>query len=160
MSKKDEDQEYKSEITVLSMKDRVSKCIFAIPVPQKRIDPHEWSVRQVKRHLDWLGYNSVVLRCDQESSVDKVLGSVKIHRAATTQTAIEKSPKGDSQSNGLAEQANQQIEGQVRTIMNALESKLGSKIDADLDVVPWLISHAGLLINRFQVGPDGKTPHE
>ena len=102
----------------------------------------------------------MVLRCDQESSVDKVLGSVKIHRAATTQTAIEKSPKGDSQSNGLAEQANQQIEGQVRTIMNALESKLGSKIDADLDVVPWLISHAGLLINRFQVGPDGKTPHE
>ena len=41
MSKKDEDQEYKSEVTVLSMKDRVSKCIFAIPVPQKRVDPHE-----------------------------------------------------------------------------------------------------------------------
>ena len=102
----------------------------------------------------------MVLRCDQESSVDKVLDSVKIHRAATTQTAVEKSPKGDSQSNGLAEQANQQIEGQVRTMMNALESKLGGKIDADLDVVPWLISHAGLLINRFQVGPDGKTPHE
>ena len=161
LSKKDGDDMFsKSEVTVLTMKDRSSKCVFGIPVPQKGIDPHDWSVRQVKRCIDFLGYNAVVLRCDQESAVDKVIESVKIHRSATTQTAVEKSPKGDSQSNGLAEQANQVIEGQVRTMIDALENKLGMKVDADWDVVPWLIMHSGLLINRFQVGSDGKTPHE
>lgn len=45
-------------------------------------------------------------------------------------------------------------------MLDALESKLGGKVDADSDVVPWLISYAGLLVDRFHVGPDGKTPHE
>ena len=56
LSKKDgEDIFSKSEVTVLTMKDRASKCVFAIPVPQKGVDQHDWSVRQVKRHLDFLG---------------------------------------------------------------------------------------------------------
>ena len=72
-------------------------------MPQKGVDPHDWSIRQVKRVIYDLGYNNIVLRCDQESSVGQVIESGRIHRGPNTQTAVELSPKGDSQRNGLAE---------------------------------------------------------
>ena len=45
-------------------------------------------------------------------------------------------------------------------MVSALEEKLGGKLGADDSIFPWLILHAGTVLNIFLVGHDGKTPHE
>lgn len=67
---------------------------------------------------------------------------------------------GSSGSNGVIERAVQAIEGQARTIELALESRIGSEIPSDHDVVPWIFEYAATTINKGQVGADGKTAYE
>ena len=112
------------------------------------------------RVLDFMGHAEVILKSDQETALDKVIESAKIHRGPGTQTMTEKSPVGDSKSNGLVERANREVEGQVRTMASALEGKLGRKIPADSSVLPWLVLHSVTLLRQFSVGKDGKTPHQ
>ena len=129
LTKKDSNEHFvKSKITPLTMKHRRAKSLFGVPVPQNRVDPHDWSIRQVKRVIDYLGYSILVLRCAQESSISKAIESIRVHRIPNTQAAVEMSPNHDSQSNGLAENANHQLEGQVQTMLDALECKLGEQM--------------------------------
>ena len=74
-------------------------------------------------------------------------------------TIHESSPVGSSQSNGLIEPAFQDVEGQVRTMILAVESHLGEKIRSDHNLIPWLVEYAAVLLNRGQVGQDGKTAY-
>ena len=160
LSKESAAEDGTDEVKTLVAKDKKSKCVFAIPVPQKGVDPEDYAIRQILKLLQWLGHSEVILQSDQEPAILKVLEGVQSHRGAGTRTAIQKSPVGDSMSNGLVERANQSVEGQVRTMTDAIESKTGVKLDATLNIFPWLIQHAGLLINRFHVTSDGKTGHE
>ncbi len=34
------------------------------------------------------------------------------------------------------------------------------KLEAKHLITPWLVEYAALVLNRFEVGKDGKTPHE
>ena len=52
-------------------RDRTSRCYCCIAVPQKGVDAEEYSTRRVLRFLDFLGYESVSLKADQESSLLK-----------------------------------------------------------------------------------------
>ena len=117
-------------------------------------------MRQLLRVLDYLGYSEIILKCDQESALKKVIDRAKTHRGPGTQTMTENSAVGDSKGNGLVEKANRTVGAQVRTMVIALESKLGKTIDASSSVFPWLVLHAGTLLYRFSVAADGKTSHE
>ena len=70
---------------------------------------------------------------------------------------LEESPHSESKSNGVAENAVQQVQGQFRNMRDGLESRLGDRIQEDSPLTPWLIAHAARTINRFQIGPDGRT---
>ena len=52
------------------------------------------------------------------------------------------------------------MEGQGRTLKLAFESHVGDKVPSDHDVIPWMIEYAAVLLNRCQVGEDGKTSYE
>lgn len=161
MNKTDEDFMDISSLKIMVAKDRRSKCVFALPVPAKGIDDEEFGTRQLIKSLDFLGYSSLILKSDQEASIVNVFEHVRDHRGEDrVQIGIEHSPKYDPQAYGMVERAVQSIEGQVRTMVLALENKLGAKLNADYNIIPWLVSYAGILINRFQVGPDNKTNHE
>ena len=67
---------------------------------------------------------------------------------------------GDSESNGMVERANREVEGQVRPMASALESKRGQRLPSDCSILPWMVLHAGTLLRQFNVGKDGKTPHQ
>ena len=69
---------------------------------------------------------------------------------------VENSPVGSSASNGVVERHVQTIQQQSRVLKSALESRWGVKIPTLHAVVPWLVEYAGLLVNRFEVGRDGK----
>ena len=48
---------------------------------------------------------------------------------------------------------------QVRAIKIGLEQKIGAIIEAQSPILEWCLEHAGLLISRYKLGKDGKTPH-
>ena len=77
-----------------------------------------------------------------------------------SRTIVEESPVGSSGSNGVVARAVQSIEGQVRVLKLALESRIGQEIDAQADVVSFMAEYSAYLLNRLEVGKDGKTPYE
>ena len=115
----------------------------------------------------------VVFKSDQENAIKSLLDNIAARRSAASKmeaaeevvvagarTIHESSPAGSSQSNGFIERAIQDEEGQIRTIKLDLESHLGTNIPSTHDIVPWLIEYAAVLLNRGQVGADGKTAYE
>ena len=52
------------------------------------------------------------------------------------------------------------LQGQVRTLNLAFESHIGEKIRSDHNIIPWVVEYAAVLLNRGQVGSDGKTSYE
>ena len=48
----------------------------------------------------------------------------------------------------------------MRTMRSALEARLGVKWDYDHAVWAWMAEYASYLLNRFEVGHDGKTSYE
>ena len=42
----------------------------------------------------------------------------------------------------------------------ALESRIGVTISSDHDIVAWIVEHAAVIVNKGQVGADGKTAYE
>ena len=65
----DKDLEDKAVVKVLVAQDSKPKACAAIPVPQKGIDPDEWAVRESLKYLDFLGYQKLVVKTDQERAL-------------------------------------------------------------------------------------------
>ena len=72
----------------------------------------------------------------------------------------EASSVGESQSNGLAEKAVQQLEDILRTYKSALETRIGARIESTSPVMRWMVEHAASVYNRHMCNSDGKTPFE
>ena len=72
----------------------------------------------------------------------------------------ENAPKGDSQSNGLAEKAVRDIEDQVRTMRSCLESDMGARLPISHPVFAWMVEAAADYVNRFRESKPGATPIE
>ena len=75
-------------------------------------------------------------------------------------TFIEQSPAGASQSNGVVERGIQAIEGEIRVLKDSFEAKIGHKLKANNNILAWLVEFAGVMLNKYRVGNDGKTPCE
>ena len=75
-------------------------------------------------------------------------------------TILENSPKGDSQSNGAAENAVREEEGMKRTGKMSVEEELKAVIDNKHVLLPWLVMHARVLITRYKTVHDGKTAYQ
>ena len=114
----------------------------------------------VWKFLEFLGYQKLLLKTNQESALKNVMASVKAHRGADTQNMEESSPAYDSKSNGFIERAIQTLEGQLRTLKAALEAHLDQKIPMGSHILPWLIEHASTLLNLFELHTDGRTPYQ
>ena len=67
---------------------------------------------------------------------------------------------GSHPSNGVVERGIQSIEGQVRVLKDCLEEKWNIKIKSKHAVIPWIVEYAAHLLNRFEVGHDGRTAYE
>ena len=65
---------------------------------------------------------------------------------------------GESASNGLAERGVRTLEEQARTHLAALEARTDIPIPAQHPILHWIVQHAAYALNRYQLGPDGKTP--
>ena len=145
--------------TVLGAKERDKGMTLSTVVPKK--GGIEFAAKRLISFIDELGLSQcpIIMKSDQEPSIIQLIDTVKRLRV-DVQTFMENSPVKSSQSNGIIERAAQSIEGHVRVMKSALEHRYDIKIKEDDLVLTWLIEYAGVLINRYEVGHDGKTPYE
>ena len=124
----------------------MSTAFTAIPAPQKGIDPDEFAVRESLKYVDFLGYQPLVVNTDQERALNAVINRVRQYRCADTQTMTEHSPAGSSQSNGTTERRIQTIEGQIRALRSAFETRTVSKLPTSSCLLAWLSIHAANIL--------------
>jgi hypothetical protein len=144
---------------VLVGKDREAKLILAHVVPCKGAEI-DWVAEQVCRHLKKFGLRGDVnVKTDQEPAlvdlVNKICSSRPDSRAVTSHSDV-----GDSKGNGLAERAVQQVEGMIRAHKLAVESRMKAMLPVNHPLLRWLVEHAADVLNRYNVGRDGRTPYQ
>ena len=146
-----------STMPILVVKDCRTRRIFCHSVPCKGI-AHEYPVRQLVNDLYLLGYKRLILKSDGEPAILALKAEVK--EKIKIDVLCEEPSVGESQSNGEIENANRLMQGQVRTMFDALKTRYGFDIDTKHPALKWLIQHAGAIITRFMTGVDGKTAWE
>ncbi len=136
--------------------DSKPKYVAAEIVPEKGLN--EYAVRRVAQVINRLGYSRVIIKSDQEASIVALKGAVK--RELELKGSFEESPVGEHQSNGAIENAIERVQGQIRTLRDALESRTEERGKGENSIFTWLVRNAAASMNRYQIGIDGRTAHE
>lgn len=145
---------------ILAVKEKETKMIMGTFVPKKGAT-HEFVAKRVVAFIDELGMSNckITIKTDQEPAIIDLVNNIKRLRPGV-ETMHEHSPVGSSASNGVIERGIQTLEGQIRVIKDALETRWKVKIGEEQKVLSWLVEYAAVLVNRYEVGHDGKTPYE
>lgn len=144
----------KRKVTVIVCRDKWSKLLAAFVVKAKGSTE---CAKRIVEYLDVFGYNEIVLKSDNESSIKVLRDEVISKRTRPTRPAG--SVPMHPQTHGTAEKAVQDITDQIRKLKLGLERRLNVNVPADAPLMHWLVEHAATLINRHQLGHDGKTAH-
>ena len=102
----------------------------------------------------------MVVKSDQEVALGALIGRMKTHRCEHTHAMVEHSPVGDSKSNGLIERTIQSVEGQIRTLRGATQSRIGVKIMPGSSLFAWMTIHAANLIDMYEIGSGSRVPYQ
>ena len=149
-------------LPVAAMKERASGMLMASVVPRKTTGAYV--SKRIMAFFQEVGceFGDVVMKSDQEEAIKAVVTDVGRLRASGGggKYVMEHSPVKASASNGVIERGIQSIEGQVRVLLDALETRWGVKIPVYHPVICYLIDYASFLLNRFEVGHDGKKNYE
>ena len=147
-------------MTVLVLRDRDTKMILTTVVPRKGTKG-EFAAKRSAAFCTEIGYTgaSMIMKSDQEPAITALVNGIAMRRAPA-KTVIEQSPVGSIQSNGIVERAIQSYEGMLRVLKGGLELRWDAKIPDGRAIFAWLSEYCGFLLNRFEVGADGKTAYE
>ena len=142
----------------LVMLDDDKEAFWAIGVETK--GPSEPVVKYVRGILEQSGYEGqkIAFKTDQEPSIVALKRAIAALRVGET-VPIE-SPVRASKSNGKMEGAIGRWQAQLRTVKHFAESKLGRRIEVGGPLFSWLIPYVTEIMNKFKVGPDGRTAYE
>ena len=149
-----QEDDYDDKATALVIKDETTKMKFA-HICEKKGSTDKWIIDKIVDDIDRLGHTEVILKGDGEPALQDVLREVKRQRVHPT--LLNGPPAYDPQANGAAEKAVQEYMGQLRTMKIGLEARLKCKIESDWHILQWLSELAPELMNRCQVGRDGRT---
>ena len=112
-----------------------------------------WAVKMLNFH----GLSDIILQSDPEPSLIKCVESVKSNRTEKDRQVIRSSPRRSHQSNGGVENYQEQLQGQVRTILAATQDRTQYRASADNALMRWIVRHAAWLIPRFR-GSEVQSP--
>ena len=68
--------------------------------------------------------------------------------------------RGESQSNGTAEEAAKTVREFTRVFKEHIEDKAGIKVECGDNITLWIIRWAAMVCSRYLVGKDGRTAYE
>ena len=152
--KKDDEQ---GNLVCLAMKERYTKLIAGFATEGKDDEKLPVAVGQELRAWGLGGSEQpVIVKTDNEASITAV--QVRVGELVP-RIIPEHNPRYDHQSAGLVERGVQTLECIARTLLLALQARMGRDIPVQHPIVHWVVKHAGWLYNRFQVAKDGKTPY-
>ena len=146
-------EEGQGSAPILVMKDGNTGMVFAGVVIRKGREAY--AIKKVAKDIKSLGYRRIVLRNDGEASIEALKEAVRME--LDIDIIPENSPVGDHAANGVAEATVKQVQGQIRTMKDALETRIGARIEADSWILPWLILHAAATMNRRRKDRSGIT---
>ena len=146
----------KNKCPVLVIGERRHKKTWAMLVPRKGTE-FLWIAKRAAKFIDHLGHNRVTLRCDNDLAIEAVAREIAQARQGGSQTVPGRPPVGESQSHGIIERAVGLVAGQARTLKAALEHRTGTRVPSDERILCWLVEFAAYLMNRRDIGTDGKT---
>ena len=159
LGKEDEAQK---TIPILVVKERKSKMLMAAAVPTKTTG--SYITKRVVGFLREIGclYSDLIVKTDQEPAVKSIVEGVGKAKAAdgSGKYIVENSPVGASQSNGVVERGIQSIMALARVLLSAVQAKWGLEVPIEHPFLCYLVEYAAVLLNRFEVGADGKTNYE
>ena len=141
---------------MLVIKETKTKAISTFIVPNNGAT--EYFVRAVADFISGCGSGRAILKSDGEQAFVARQEAVKNSRQSDT--ILENSPKGNSQSNGAAENAVREAEGTNRTWKMSVEEQLKAVMDNKHVLLPWLEMHAGVNITRYNTVHDCKTAYQ
>ena len=146
--------------TILIGRERVIGMTMATVVPVKGT-VGQFAVLKVLEFLCQCGAreSDIIIKTDQEKAIDALVRDVVKARGGVA-TKVEKSPVGSSASNGVVERAAQGVEGLIRTLKVACEERWGVTLGPEEKTVAFIAEYAAYLLNRLEVGKDGKTAYE
>ena len=148
--------------TCLVVRDAETRMVMSTMVPAKGRE--SFAVDRVTAFIEEIGYmhQDLIVKSDQESAVRAVVEEIGRARAATGsgKWIVEHSPVRSSQSNGIVERAVQSVQGQLRVMKLAMEKRWKVTIPSSHPLLAWAAEYAGFLLNRFEVGHDGRTAYE
>ena len=163
MSKEDEKA---SKNPCLVMKNEASGERYARAVGQKGVGTKgelDWLIKDISDELKSWGHaggtaGEIILKSDGEVSVKALRSAVAKYHGG--KVVPEQSAKGESQSNGAAEESGKTVREFVKIFKGQLEEKTQTKLESGGVVMQWLIRWAAMMVSRFLVGHDGRTGHE
>jgi len=148
-------------LTILVVKERRTKMLMATAIPSKSTG--KFVIARVGAFIRELGIGhlDIVAKSDQEPSIKKLVEDVGRSRGEGSGRWIaEFSPVKSSASNGVVERGIQSAQGQIRVLKDGLESRWKREIAAVECIVPWIVEWSAHVLNRFEVGKDGRTAYE
>ena len=147
-------------MTCMAMQESECGSVWSYAVTQKGAT-ERWMVEQLVDDIATVGLGQVrvIVKSDQEPAITDVQRELAKVRAEPG-TALENSRVGDSNSNGRAERAVQDLKGLIRTLRSFTEEMAGGKILLTDPIVPWMVRHAGHLITMCRTRDDGRTAYQ
>ena len=99
-----------------------------------------WIAKRVADWLDWLGSQTVTLKCDNEPSILALAQEIRRLRREGSITIFEHPEEGEKQINHLAEGS---VKFVIRTLKSSTESNLRTEIGPSHPLIPWIIRQRG-----------------
>ena len=177
---------YEVAMKILVAHDTWSKAVFAHVVASKGPNEDKYAVDCLTKDVQWLGFNRLGLRSDNENAILKLLQeSLKSLRITTEvnganardgqarEGAPEEEPQDrpqvpdqvfeehpsryDSAANGAIENAIKRLTGLLRTHKLCLERRIGKSIPADHPLLTWMVEMCAWLLTTRVLGEDGMS---
>ena len=123
----------------------------------------QWLVKDMSNELKAWGHpgsdgNHLILKSDNEPAIVAVREA--LGRFHGGRIIPESPPKGESQSNGVIEEAGKTVREFTRVLKEQVEDKAKIKQNCDDVLVQWMTRWAAMLVSRYLVGKDGRTAYE
>ena len=150
--------EGEEQVSMLTMMDSSTGAVWMRVAESKGCsEKNEWVVRALVEELEEWGYRGkeVIIRRDQEPSIEAVKGKVVEYR--TGKTIPEENAVGESKRNGRVEEAGKRVRDQAQVLKDQVEYRCGGKVKTDSDVMQWLIRWAAMVQTSFKVGAKETT---
>lgn len=140
------------------MTDSKTRAVQAVPVFNK--GDIKFMSKEVCRFVQFLGYSTVALRCDQEPTMLRVQDLAQQAMKRLGITVLINNPKiKDHAGNGYVEGAVHRIRQTASVLLCSAEEHLSLKISPERPLMSWSFVRASFLLNRY-VTFGNQTPFE